>query len=218
MKTRSPQRTQETAKVAGTMAVDLGAQMAAHALPDAFRAQAQPPLASELAEVFPMASGAPGVKDYGDSVALPPLPHSVLRGEQGELIENLYHITPESNAKAIMEEGLLPGMSKSSLDAVFLTQYPSTADNYQCMKDEPCVLLEIEARYIHPGKLRPDNYELQDWLDGLSDCDRIRLVGGAERWNELTGEDSLKLCAQAAYSLPIPPEAIRVVQMKDLKG
>ena len=44
---------------------------AAHALPAAFRAQAQAPLASELAEVFPVAYGAPRVKEYEQEFDLP---------------------------------------------------------------------------------------------------------------------------------------------------
>jgi hypothetical protein len=110
MKLKTPQHTQETAKVAEAPVVDLATQLAAHALPDAFRAQVQAPsvrglatmmsvasgatavpdydlptedfcvnlpgaiapLASELAEVFPVASVPPAVKDYGASFP-PPL-------------------------------------------------------------------------------------------------------------------------------------------------
>jgi GNAT superfamily N-acetyltransferase len=62
MRLKTPQHTQEPARQAEAPAVALGVQKAAHALPDAFRAQAQAPLASELAEVFPVASGSPAVK------------------------------------------------------------------------------------------------------------------------------------------------------------
>jgi hypothetical protein len=210
MKLGGRQHTQEPAKAAEAPVADLSAQNAAHALPDAFRAQAQAPLASELAEVLPVASGSPAVKNYEPDAALPPLPNSALRGTDGRVVEKLYHVTPVSNVKAILEVGLRPGSSNSSLEAVFLSQSPSTAENYKCAKTEPCVVLEIDARYIHPVHLGPDNYELQDWLDGLSERERDEVAGGAEHWSDFSGQESLWHCEQAAYYKTIPPEAIKV--------
>ena len=64
MKPGSPKRGGDLPKpteVPETRPVD---QNAAHATPEASPVQAQAPLASQLAEAFPIASGAPGVKDY----------------------------------------------------------------------------------------------------------------------------------------------------------
>ena len=64
MKLKTPQHTQEARQAAEAPAVDLGPQKAAHALPDAFRAQAQAPPVRGLAAFMPVASGATAVPDY----------------------------------------------------------------------------------------------------------------------------------------------------------
>jgi hypothetical protein len=84
MKLKTPQHTQETAKVAEAPVVDLATQLAAHALPDAFRAQAQAPSLRGLATMMPVASGAAAVPDYDkptvDLGVGPPLPVPPLAG------------------------------------------------------------------------------------------------------------------------------------------
>ena len=64
MKPGGPKRDGDLPKPAGAPETPPVVQRGAHATRDASPVQAQAPLASELAEALPIASGAPGVKDY----------------------------------------------------------------------------------------------------------------------------------------------------------
>jgi hypothetical protein len=122
----------------------------------------------------------------------------------------LYHVTPVRNLAAIQSSGLMPGKSASSLEAVFLAADKATAQNYACMKDEPCALLEVRLEpAVH--SLGPDNYELPAALE-LLDEDDLALFGLSPdaQWNDCSWQQSLEICQQVACYTAIPPQAITV--------
>lgn len=114
----------------------------------------------------------------------------------------LYHLTPESNLNKILEEGLLPHKSKSSLQAVFLTNDISVAENYKSMYDEKCVILSVNLVELDPDKLGPDNYELKDFLEQQ----KSKIY-----WSDCDWEFSLKKVNQVAYYGKIESNLIEVV-------
>lgn len=123
----------------------------------------------------------------------------------------VYHVTPTRNLPAILAAGLSPDRSASSLAAVFLAADKATAQNYACMKDEPCVLLEVTLRPVE-HTLGPDNYELPAALE-LLDADDLARFGLAPdaQWYDCTWQISLEMCQQVACYTPIAPANIKVI-------
>lgn len=125
---------------------------------------------------------------------------------QDRLLVKLYHMTPASTLDAVLREGLDPARSASSLPAVFLAGSAATAANYEGMKDEPCVVVEVdlpEEFFVHLG---PDNYELRDLLSDMSAAQRRQ--HGVERdgeWHHCSWRQSLAICDQLACTAKIPP-------------
>lgn len=129
-----------------------------------------------------------------------------------------WHCTPTRLLDSILREGLRPEMSNSSLRAVFLSGHESTALNYACMKDEPCSLLEIDLPEEALSKLAPDNYELPDLIESLSQKDLGALgFSHAPKWSELTWAQSLEVCDQVACHATIPSECIRVSEKRSVR-
>jgi len=130
----------------------------------------------------------------------------------------LYHGTLASNVPAILKDGLFVTKSKSSLSAIFLTDDISVAKNYSHMHStsakDSIAILAVDISMLDLNKLGPDNYELQEFLDGeLGDVPE-ELEGLT--YSDLSWEQSLEYVNQAAYYGNIPPKAISIVK-KTLK-
>lgn len=123
----------------------------------------------------------------------------------------LYHCTTVEALESIFSDGLLPRQSQSSLPAVFLSDCPHLASGYAGQRpDVEHVLLAIEFAGLDPALLGPDNYELQDWLDGQDD-EHADLTG-VTHWSEASWQQSLEWCNQVAYAGVIAASAISVVE------
>lgn len=127
---------------------------------------------------------------------------------------SLYHCTSEHNLKRILSEGLNPQCSRSASKAIYLADDVHTALNYRFMHKDTTtpVLLKIELSDLDPSLLCPDDYELQDWLDNLSEEDRDE-IWGVESASQLTWQKSLEYCNQVAYQGIIPGNCIQVVKL-----
>lgn len=122
----------------------------------------------------------------------------------------LFHLTPLSTLDEVLRTGLDPSRSRSSLAAVFLAVDRFSAENYEGMKGEPCIVLEVELDDSFHPHLGPDNYELRDLLQDLDD-DALRSHGlwrGAQ-WSDCSWQQSLAICGQVACRAQIPPESLR---------
>lgn len=121
-----------------------------------------------------------------------------------------YHITKQSNVKSILEKGLNPHYSQSSLDAIFLACDKYTALNYHDhhMSGETYIVLKIDGNGLDEKLLGPDNYEFQDILDNEDEDSPYYGM----HYSDLTWEDSAKLQCQVAYYGVIPPKYIEVMQ------
>jgi hypothetical protein len=120
----------------------------------------------------------------------------------------LYHCTQKKNLPTIMASGLSAEKSESSLKAVFLSDCPFLTEGYSQQRPESeHVVLTIDLAALDPSLLGPDNYELQDWLEG--DGGEQAVLVGVTHWSEATWEQSLEWCNQVAYSGVIAPSAIR---------
>jgi hypothetical protein len=123
----------------------------------------------------------------------------------------LYHGTDSDYLESIKSIGLTPEKSQSSLRAVFLTDDPYVAHSYNVM-DSPRpvagtpIILSVDTTKLDLSKFSPDNYELQDMLNGNEVEDELRK--GRDNWNEFSPEESLQICNQVAYFGVIPWSAI----------
>lgn len=129
----------------------------------------------------------------------------------------LYHGTKAKYVPEILRGGLSAAKSKSSLQAVFLTDDVGMARNYTLMdmeKGDKPVVLRIDVSKLDKDKLGPDNYELQQFLDGEMGDVPEELEGMS--WDDLSWEESLQYVNQAAYHGDIPPEAIHVVSLSKI--
>lgn len=121
----------------------------------------------------------------------------------------LYHCTPKKNLAKILACGLGAEKSESSLKAVFLSDCPFLAEGYSQQRPESeHIVLTVDLAALDLSLLGPDNYELQDWLEG--DGGEQAALVGVTHWSEASWEQSLAWCNQVAYSGDIPPSAIRV--------
>lgn len=131
------------------------------------------------------------------------------------LLENVnqpffYHAMPKKYLSNVLQYGLDPKHTKSSLNAIFLAGHPSTAENYTVMhSDTPAdsVILKINSTGLDLNLLGPDNYELQDYLESLDDDDDMYGMN----WNDLSWKESLQLVDQVAYYGTIDPKLISVM-------
>lgn len=127
-------------------------------------------------------------------------------------IMHLYHLAKVESVESILEHGLDPGFSQSSLPAIFLAASPDIAENYRHMKDEgEFVILAVDMALIPLACLSPDNYELADLLREM-DARTLEAVGlweGAE-WSDATWQQSLEICGQVACETVIPPPSISI--------
>lgn len=124
----------------------------------------------------------------------------------------LYHVCPESSLGAILEEGLDPEQSQSSLKAVFLTNDRFTAVNYANMRPgEAHALLSVDLDALDTELLGPDNYELPGILQEMTpeELEDIGYWEGVD-WNDVSWQDSLAICCQVTYHGRIPPIAIKI--------
>lgn len=118
---------------------------------------------------------------------------------------------PKKYLDGVMQHGLDPKFTKSSLNAIFLAGHPSTAENYTVMHTDnlqDSVILKINKAGLDPKLLGPDNYELKDYLESLDDDDDMYGMN----WNDLTWQDSLNLVDQVAYYGVIPPNLISIAK------
>jgi len=124
----------------------------------------------------------------------------------------LYHVTTLAALPAILEDGLDPARSRSSLNAVFLSGGEFTAANYTCMRDGPHAMLSIDLSSLDPELLGPDNYELPDLLEQM-DAEALEGIGYHEgvTWSEVSWRHSLAIADQVAYYGIIPPSALTII-------
>lgn len=123
-----------------------------------------------------------------------------------------YHLTSAKALPSILEHGLKPEYSESSLEAVFLSNCPDTAENYSAMREGDCVLLEINIT-ANKYDLGPDNYELRDFLADMDkeELKSHKLYEGVT-WIDCSWRQSLKICNQVACYTTIEPKYIKVVK------
>jgi len=121
--------------------------------------------------------------------------------------EEFFHLTCHGKLASILQMGLDPAYSASSLKAVFLAGHRSTAENYAGMHSADVILLRVVASRLDPDCLGPDNYELRDYLESLDEDHELF----GRRWNDFSWQESLAFCDQVAYWGIIPPEALTVV-------
>lgn len=123
-----------------------------------------------------------------------------------------YHLTTAKALPSILEYGLDPQQSQSSLKAIFLSNNISTAEHYEAMHNEPCVLLEVHIN-PHEYELGPDNYELHDFLDSMSEeqLEEHGLYLGFS-WDDCSWEQSLEFCNQVACYDIIYPKNIKIIK------
>lgn len=128
-----------------------------------------------------------------------------------------YHLTPTSRVSEIQSKGLDPIHSASSLEAIFLAGSLHTALNYIGMKNEPVTLLKITLN-TDRADLAPDNYELRDLLDEMSedDFEKYGLPEGVES-AQCTWEQSLDICDQVACFSRIDGSMIEVMSRAQLE-
>ena len=123
-----------------------------------------------------------------------------------------YHLTTAKALPAILEHGLDPEKSESSLEAIFLSNTQNIAEDYEAMRNEPCVLLEVN---INPDEyeLGPDNYELHDFLNSMSEeeLEEHGLYEGVN-WDDCSWEQSLQFCNQVACYDIISPPNIKIIK------
>jgi hypothetical protein len=122
-----------------------------------------------------------------------------------------YHGTFRENLPQIMRDGLRPDRSKSSQEAVFLTDCPGTASGYHLMHDggRDWVILRIDFSQLDQNLLGPDNYEFQQMLDDMDRDGDDDPCAGME-WDDCSWQDSLRISNQVAYKGTIPPSAISI--------
>lgn len=136
----------------------------------------------------------------------------------------LYHGTWGHLVPRILKTGLDPYESKSSLDAVFLTDDPSVANGYafhnyddfeaEAPQNQEWVVLRIDFSALNPAMLGPDNYELEDKLADMARDEEDDPCTGM-RWHQVSWQDSLRLCNQVTYTGGISPSAISIVEKVD---
>jgi hypothetical protein len=123
-----------------------------------------------------------------------------------------FHLTPVRELESVMRDGLDPARSRSSLPAVFLAGSTFTAQNHEGMKQEPCVLLEVDLPPHLLDSLSPDNVELRDLM---ADMDEEDLTGhglwAGAQWSDCNWQQSLAICDQVACSAKIPGHCLTVV-------
>ncbi len=122
-----------------------------------------------------------------------------------------FHLTTDSALPEILRNGLEPRHSQSSLAAVFLAGSEATAENYACMKDEPCTLLAIDLPDELLAHLQADNYELPDLVVDLPEDQLVEHGLWAEAsWSDCNWRQSLAICDQVACFAAIPSSCISV--------
>lgn len=129
----------------------------------------------------------------------------------------LYHVCRASMIDSIMQNGLNPSYSKSSLEAIFLADLPEVAEGYVMFDPEvDWILLAVESAHLDKSQLGPDNYELPDMLDGLGEeeLEMLDLYEGIE-WHQISWKDSLVICNQVAYYATIDPQYISIIKQID---
>ena len=117
----------------------------------------------------------------------------------------LYHCTTVSALEKILQEGLSPINSKSSLKAIFITDDLFTAQNYANMKEEDCVVLQFTLGDLDLTLCGPDNYELQQWIE--SNNSKLK------DWSEADALYSLEKVNQFAYYGKINPVVLKVIKI-----
>lgn len=135
---------------------------------------------------------------------------------EAKLPKVLYHGTLKQNLPSIEKGGLVCDLSKSSTNGIYLTDDIFTAKSYGLMNDHGAnkehVVLVIDTKFIDQHKLRPDDYELPDyienpWSSALNKYD-------FDSYTEVPWWLSLRAVNQVIYLDNIPPEAIQILNDK----
>lgn len=121
----------------------------------------------------------------------------------------LFHLTPLSQLDSVLRTGLDPAHSNSSLPAIFLAGSEFTARNYEGMKNEPCIVVQVDLPQELQAHLAADNYELRDILEEM-DVASLKSHGLDEgaHWQDCSWQQSLAICDEVACTALIPPECI----------
>lgn len=125
----------------------------------------------------------------------------------------LYHTTGLKNLPSIEKYGLDPEKAAgwSRVDGKMIEARPIylAVDQLQSeaygsyFEGQRAVVLQIDVSQLDKDKLGPDDVDLPGMLDQEGD-DR--------EWNEVSWEESLKICGQCTYDGVIPPSAIRPIK------
>lgn len=125
-----------------------------------------------------------------------------------------FHMTPGHLVETILQNGLDPAFTKSSMAAVFLSGTRETAQNYEWMKSRPCAMLKVTLPSSMEAHLAPDNYELNDLLYDMTEAQLAQhgLFEGAG-WRDCDWRQSLAICDQVACTTMIEASCIEVLAL-----
>ena len=139
----------------------------------------------------------------------------------------LFHGTTKIALRSILQQGLKPHMSKDQANrgnhnidrkGVYLTNCYWLANDFAEVARDirgggDIVILEIDVSKIDMTALEPDDYDLQDCIDGGEEGqDGIDpRVAHLKNWSEASWQLSLAVTKEVVYSKLIPPSAIKVI-------
>lgn len=137
----------------------------------------------------------------------------------------LYHGTCAGFAPVIERHGLRAAESKpkggANRQGVYLTDDYHTAVDYGeliCDRhhhgEHDIVVFEVNLGRLDPGLLQPDDYDLQDAVQGgeIAGSEPIDpRLRGFTRWDEVPWQVSLAVTHQVFYAGSIPADALRIV-------
>lgn len=123
----------------------------------------------------------------------------------------LYHGTSKKNIEFIKKNGLMVGKSRSSTEGIYLSDAKDVAMNYVLMHSNDIddgVILKIDTAGIDIDFLKPDDYELMDYIDEPWN-DEVD-IGDREDIDEFSWYESLLAVNQLIYIKNISPEYISI--------
>jgi hypothetical protein len=137
----------------------------------------------------------------------------------------LYHGTCSSFADSIQQHGLRAADTKPkggvSRQGVYLTDDYHTAVDYGALVcdlkhhgEHDVVVFEVNVDRLDPHRLQPDDYDLQDAVQGgeIAGSEPIDpRLRGYTRWDEVPWQVGLAITHQVFYAGSIPADALRIV-------
>ena len=137
----------------------------------------------------------------------------------------LFHGTCAGHLDGVRRHGLLAAATipkgGASRRGVYLTDDPHTAGEYGWLVcdrkhhgDHDIIVLAVDSSVLDPNLLQPDDYDLQDQLQGgeIAGSEPIDpRLKDYQRWDEVPWAVSLAVTHQVFYAGSIPARALTVV-------